>query len=127
MRDLQALVDLLARNKNNLSQTLCTLPAGVTPYFQTTSWGEWFNVRVTKFKFADQNSKTIASAQELDQQRPPVALPKPFTCGQGSPFGKSKSANAAAQHSGGGGGGGAAGFENVGGFLKTVVGGGSHG
>jgi phospholipid/cholesterol/gamma-HCH transport system substrate-binding protein len=122
--DLQAVVDLLARNKNNLSQTLCTLPAGVTPYFQTTSWGEWFNVRVEKFKFADSNSKTIASAQEFDNERPPVALPRPFTCGQGSPFGKG--AGAAARRTGGGSGG-AAGFENVGGFLKTVVGGDSHG
>lgn len=39
----------LVRNKSNLEKTLCTLPAGLAGYFQTTSWGEWFNVRITQF------------------------------------------------------------------------------
>jgi phospholipid/cholesterol/gamma-HCH transport system substrate-binding protein len=115
LSDLDQVLALLARNKGNLNQTLCTLSAGVTPYFQTTSWGEWFNVRVVKFKFADQNSKTIVSAGESPQQRPPVALPKPYMCGQGSPYGKGAKAQAAPGK--GAAGAAAKGFEDVGGFL----------
>jgi phospholipid/cholesterol/gamma-HCH transport system substrate-binding protein len=137
LRALQSVVDLLSRNKGNLDQTLCTLPAGVTPYFQTTSWGEWFNVRVVKFKIADNNSKTLFSDAESSHLRPPVALPTPYTCGEGSPFkattSKRSGGHGKASASGGRGGsssganGETGGFQDLGGFLKTVVGGGSNG
>ena len=47
---------------------LAFLPLGVAGYFQTTSWGEWFNVRVTRAVVKDQNSKIIADANEQDSQ-----------------------------------------------------------
>src|SRR5207302_2947203 len=59
LRALQTVVDLLSRNKGSLERTLCSLPAGVTPYFQTTSWGEWFNVRVTKIQIKSNTDQTL--------------------------------------------------------------------
>jgi phospholipid/cholesterol/gamma-HCH transport system substrate-binding protein len=64
----------LVRNRANLEKTLCTLPAGLAGYFQTTSWGEWFNVRITEFTvqppphggsppLVDQKETTIAPRQ----------------------------------------------------------------
>jgi phospholipid/cholesterol/gamma-HCH transport system substrate-binding protein len=64
----------LVRNKVNLENTLCTLPAGLAGYFQTTSWGEWFNVRITEFTvqppphggsppLVDQNETSVAPRQ----------------------------------------------------------------
>lgn len=133
LRALQSVVDLLARNKGNLEQTLCTLPAGLTPYAQTTSWGEWFNVRVTKIQLKSNTGQTLFSQGELDGERPPVALPPPYTCGQGSPYrarpqspkgsgakpGSTSPASGTSAETGG--------FQDLGGFLKSVVGGGSNG
>jgi hypothetical protein len=70
--DLQALGSVagtLNKDKSNLATTLCSLPPGVAPYFQTTSWGEWFNVRIVKFSFKDSHGNTVASANELDNER----------------------------------------------------------
>jgi virulence factor Mce-like protein len=74
--ELGIVASLLARDKGNLAQTLCTLPAGLAGYFQTSSWGEWFNVRVVRISLKDQSSQTVAGADELGS-RPPA--PAPYT------------------------------------------------
>jgi len=85
--DLQALGSVagtLNKDKANLATTLCSLPPGVAPYFQTTSWGEWFNVRIVKFSFKDSHGNTVASANELDSERS-VHDPNPVFGCPGSP------------------------------------------
>jgi hypothetical protein len=50
---------------------------GLAGYFQTSSWGEWFNVRIYEVLIKDSHSKTIADQTELPQQRgeiPPRAV-----------------------------------------------------
>ena len=74
----------LAENKHNLEKTLCTTPMGIAGYFQTSSWGEWFNVRVTTATVHDADSRTILRQPELSQERKAKA-PKAFV---GCPRGK---------------------------------------
>ena len=69
LADLESVADVLARNKKNLSRTLCTLPLGIAGYFQTTSWGEWFNVRITELALKDDQSRTIVYESEDPAQR----------------------------------------------------------
>ena len=68
LADLRSVADTLERNKANLETTLCTLPAGVAPYFITTSWGEWFNVRVVEILIQDNTGTPIVDLAELPQQ-----------------------------------------------------------
>ena len=68
IRDLNAVVNTVANNKRHLRRTLDTLPLGVAGYFQTTSWGEWFNVRVTKLVFRDPDSNMILNVSETDNE-----------------------------------------------------------
>jgi phospholipid/cholesterol/gamma-HCH transport system substrate-binding protein len=68
LRDLDAVAGTLSKNKRHLRRTLRTLPLGVAGYFQTTSWGEWFNVRITKLLVRDRNSTMIQSVGEADIQ-----------------------------------------------------------
>ena len=85
--DLQALNSVsgtLSADRKHLATTLCSLPSGVAPYFQTTSWGEWFNVRIVEFTFKDQNSQTVTSAQELGEGRSPHDPNPVYRC-PGSP------------------------------------------
>lgn len=67
--DLDSITGLLAENKTELARTLCTLPTGVAGYFQTTSWGEWFNVRITEVLIKDPSSNTIVHEKERPVQR----------------------------------------------------------
>jgi phospholipid/cholesterol/gamma-HCH transport system substrate-binding protein len=69
LRDLKVVVRTLERNKKNLETTLCTLPLGLAGYFQTTSWGEWFNVRITQVIVKDPSGNTVFTAKELPGQR----------------------------------------------------------
>jgi phospholipid/cholesterol/gamma-HCH transport system substrate-binding protein len=78
LANLGSVTGLLARNKGQLAQTLCTLPAGVSGYWQTTSWGEWFNVRIVKFVIKDQNGNPIGGAEEDPGNRVPA--PPPYQC-----------------------------------------------
>jgi len=82
LRELDSVASNLSRNKSRLAQVLCTLPAGVAPYFQTTSWGEWFNVRITEFEAKDSNGKVISSFKE--SERPHDAQPPYTHCAGGS-------------------------------------------
>lgn len=68
IRDLNTVTNTVADNKRHLRRTLETLPLGVAGYFQTTSWGEWFNVRVTKILFRDPDSNMILTVDETDNQ-----------------------------------------------------------
>jgi len=77
---LEWLVQLLHSKRTELARTLCSLPAGVAPYFQTTSWGEWFNVRVIRVTIKDNKDRTLVSEGETPQERGNTS-PKPYTCG----------------------------------------------
>jgi phospholipid/cholesterol/gamma-HCH transport system substrate-binding protein len=85
--DLQALNDVaavLSQNKANLASTLCSLPPGLAGYFQTTSWGEWFNVRIVKIAVKDSSGNIISTANELPGSRQPQDPEPVFGC-KGSP------------------------------------------
>jgi len=124
LQSLNAVLGLLSRNKQGLERTLCTLPAGVAGYFQTTSWGEWFNVRVVEVILKDNNSQVVSRANELEQ-RPPA--PPPYSkCTQA---GSKPPSNGSQSGSGGGANGNAgvnavpSGFEDVGSLVRYVTGG----
>ncbi len=68
--NLDTVLTTLARNKGRLERTLCTTPMGVSGYWQTTSWGEWFNVRLTTVNFSGPSSSPILTQSELPQERP---------------------------------------------------------
>ena len=76
LRSLNSVLNVLVRNRTALEHTLCTLPAGISPYMQTTSWGEWFNVRITTVVFKDENGNTIQIVPEKREgtAQPPYAL-----------------------------------------------------
>ncbi|MGH2734333.1 MAG: MlaD family protein [Actinomycetota bacterium] len=65
---LHSITDLLARNKKNLKRTLESVPAGVSNYFQTSSWGEFFNVRLIKLMVQDNQGNDLAVVSEADNQ-----------------------------------------------------------
>ncbi|MGI8773915.1 MAG: MlaD family protein [Actinomycetota bacterium] len=65
---LRTVTKVLAKNKDNLDETLRTFPLGIAGYFQTSSWGEWFNVRITKIVVKDQESNILVAQNELDNQ-----------------------------------------------------------
>ena len=131
LSELQALVALLARNSQNLETTLCTLPAGLTPYADTTSWGEWFNVRITKFMLRDRHGKTLFQQGETNNERTGGHITPPYThcAGTAGPT-VVRTATSHGGKSGQGAGGsrpgqaghGNAGFGNVGDLIKSVLG-----
>ena len=132
LSELQALVALLARNSQNLETTLCTLPAGLTPYADTTSWGEWFNVRITKVMLRDRHGKTLFEQGETKNQRKGGHIPSPYTrcagtagpsvvhtaASHGGKSGKGGPQGSRSRHAGGGN----AGFGDVGDLIKSVLG-----
>jgi virulence factor Mce-like protein len=71
LRSLETVAKVLQVNRKNLATTLCTLPIGLANYFQTTSWGEWFNVRIVKVILKDNNGNEIFSADQLPAQESP--------------------------------------------------------
>jgi phospholipid/cholesterol/gamma-HCH transport system substrate-binding protein len=81
---LNTVLRTFSRNRAGFARTLCTLPAGVLPYDDTSSWGEWFNVRIVKFIFKDHEGNEIASAQSSDANLPDRAPPA-VTCPNGKP------------------------------------------
>jgi phospholipid/cholesterol/gamma-HCH transport system substrate-binding protein len=80
LSDLQSVAGTLDANRVNLARTLCSLPTGLAPYYETSSWGQWFNVRVTEIVFKDQSGAPISSADETSEQRGPGPQ-HPVTCG----------------------------------------------
>jgi phospholipid/cholesterol/gamma-HCH transport system substrate-binding protein len=81
LRSLRTVARTLAANKKQLETTLCTLPIGLSNYFQTTSWGEWFNVRITQIILKDSSGNTIFTAAELDEQQSPNYAGAVIGCG----------------------------------------------
>ena len=90
LANLGAVTNVLATHKDQLAQTLCTLPAGVAGYWQTTSWGEWFNVRIVKVILKDQNGNPVGQAQEDGNRRP---APPAYQCQNFKDKGKSQSSS----------------------------------
>jgi phospholipid/cholesterol/gamma-HCH transport system substrate-binding protein len=66
--NLDTIANLLASERKNLAETLKTLPLGVISYHQTSSWGEWFNVRIVKVVLQDQSSNIVVEQGELENQ-----------------------------------------------------------
>lgn len=83
--ELQWLVKLLQGKRTELARTLCSLPAGVAPYFQTTSWGEWFNVRVVRITVKDSSGKSLVSQGENSLERDQGKAQRPYSCGVATP------------------------------------------
>jgi phospholipid/cholesterol/gamma-HCH transport system substrate-binding protein len=88
--DANSVAKTLALNKRNLARTLCSLPTGVANYFQTSSWGEYFNVRIVEVIVKDEASKTIVDEAELPVQRGDASLPAFPECGPETYTGKGK-------------------------------------
>jgi phospholipid/cholesterol/gamma-HCH transport system substrate-binding protein len=65
---LDSVASTLNENRRNLARSLDTMPLGVAGYFQTSSWGEFFNVRIIKLLVRDQEGNIIAEASEQDNQ-----------------------------------------------------------
>jgi phospholipid/cholesterol/gamma-HCH transport system substrate-binding protein len=86
LRSLNTVLGTLARHRTQLEHTLCTLPAGISPYFQTTSWGEWFNVRITavvlKAPTGPRDSVIVGVVPEDENQREGEAVPPYVGCGR---------------------------------------------
>jgi phospholipid/cholesterol/gamma-HCH transport system substrate-binding protein len=67
---LDSVTSALASNEKNLVRTLRSTPGGVSNYFQTTAWGEWFNVRIVELGLQDGESNDLVSQRENeDMQR----------------------------------------------------------
>ena len=62
--NLNVVAATLANNKADLAETLRTTPMGVAGYFQTTSWGEWFNVRIVKAIIQDRHGDILVEESE---------------------------------------------------------------
>jgi len=54
--NLEAILGTLAQNRDALAETLDTLPAGVAPYHLISSYGQWFQIRVTVACLAGQTT-----------------------------------------------------------------------
>jgi phospholipid/cholesterol/gamma-HCH transport system substrate-binding protein len=125
--ELEVLTRLLQGDRGKLAQTLCSLPAGVAGYFQTTSWGQWFNVRIIRFTLKDKSDHTLLSQGETSQQRGGTAQ-RPYTCGEAVP------GTGVNPNEGQGGPGlpaglpapGSSGFTGLGGFVQNVLHGVKH-
>jgi phospholipid/cholesterol/gamma-HCH transport system substrate-binding protein len=130
LSELDSVLTNLSRNKSNLARTLCTLPAGLSNYFDTTSWGEWFNVRIIGFSLKNRQSQLAGGAGELPSQHSSKVRP-PFTCGRPVQIGPPPGSGVGGQGSQGGPGapqgGSAPGFQNLDALLQFILRGQSHG
>jgi len=119
---LQSVTGTLAANRRNLGQALCSLPTGLGPYEDTSSWGQWFNVRVTEITFKDNSGNQVAAAKDLPQER--GAGPQPVvTCG-GAPSLQGSASTSGGQAGGSvpaGSGGGSGPGGPSGGSLKSFI------
>lgn len=67
---LDTVAKILESSRGRLHETLRTLPYGVISYNQTSSWGEWFNVRIVRINVRGQDSQIIVDEEEDQSQRP---------------------------------------------------------
>ena len=65
---LETVATTLSTNKKNLARSLETLPMGIANYFQTSSWGEWFNVRIVELVLQDNQGNDLVRQKELPNQ-----------------------------------------------------------
>jgi phospholipid/cholesterol/gamma-HCH transport system substrate-binding protein len=79
-----AVARILALKRRELGVVLCSFPAGIAPYDMTSSWGEWFNVRIVEVVFKDEHGRTISQSREQPGQRQGQAPPQ-FSCGYEGP------------------------------------------
>jgi phospholipid/cholesterol/gamma-HCH transport system substrate-binding protein len=84
LQDLNGVARTLALKRRGLETLLCSLPAGAEPYDMTSSWGEWFNVRIVEFTFKDEQGRTISDTTEGPNARQDQDTP-PFSCGDEGP------------------------------------------
>jgi phospholipid/cholesterol/gamma-HCH transport system substrate-binding protein len=63
---LEALSSTLSWNERNLGRTLRSTPAGISNYFQTSAWGEWFNVRIVELVLQDGESNDLVRQREIE-------------------------------------------------------------
>ncbi len=61
---LDSVSSTLSSNQKNLARTLRSTPGGVSNYFQTTAWGEWFNVRIVELVLQDGESNDLVRQRE---------------------------------------------------------------
>ena len=67
--NLDTVAGVLAKNRKGIAETLHTMPLGISGYYQTTSWGEFFNVRLVAIQFRDPDSEILADERENETQR----------------------------------------------------------
>lgn len=65
---LDVVANTLAKHRKDLAETLRTLPLGVGQYQITSSWGEFFNVRLVAITIQDPDSNILVERRELDNQ-----------------------------------------------------------
>ncbi len=65
---LRQVAGTFAKSEARLEETLDTTPLGMANYFQTTSWGQWFNVRIIEVQVKDSNSEFVLRERERDDQ-----------------------------------------------------------
>ncbi len=82
---LNSVLRTLAENRHRLSRVLCSTPAGVVPYDNTSSWGEWFNVRIVQFVVKDDEGNVIAFQREDPESQRPEDGPPTIDCPRGRP------------------------------------------
>jgi len=113
---LDSVTSTLSSNQKNLARTLRSTPGGVSNYFQTTAWGEWFNVRIVELVLQDGESN------DLVRQRENEDLQRCENCGgRGQGGTEQVSRDNAGGSSGGAGTGTGAPSENVGSLLRYTL------
>jgi phospholipid/cholesterol/gamma-HCH transport system substrate-binding protein len=63
---LEAVSSTLSSNEKNLGRTLRSTSAGISNYFQTSAWGEWFNVRIVELVLQDGESNDLVRQREIE-------------------------------------------------------------
>jgi phospholipid/cholesterol/gamma-HCH transport system substrate-binding protein len=121
IRALGSVTANLVRNRQNLETTLCTLPAGLAGYFQTTSWGEWFNVRITEFTVKTSSGQVITDQKETTVAPRQGQAPPAYSQCAGAPSGSSQQSSGSSPLGAAGAAGG------LGGLFGFAVSGGSGG
>lgn len=99
--DLGTVANTLSENKSQLARTLCTLPMGVSGYFETTSWGEWFNVRIVEVIIKDRDNNVLVHERESKDQHGVDKRPVVWGC-DGNEFDRHEGEGGGAFDDGGG-------------------------
>ena len=112
---LDSVSSTLASNQKNLARTLASTPGGVSNYFQTTAWGEWFNVRLVELVVQDGESNDLARPGEIEN------VQRCESCGGRGEGGTDQVSNDGRGSSSSGDGGSGDPSENVGSLLRFTL------